>query len=374
MLYYGQLCGADFEVFRLTGQRLLKNEGLYQNADGWSPFKYHPTWSLIFSLFSILPLGFSKLIFNILNLYMWCLGAKKWMSILEKRVDINNIFILMVIVLNSLSAELGYGQLNGYLFCGTTYLFYLAETDRNSYLKQGLILFLLTSLKLNFGILGVFLIFKNWKAIYGSIIGLVCFQLALMVSYGPMQAFSIYSSWLQLLLHQSFDQYNTFEVQGFLRFFMIHFDFAKARVFWLITMFISMGIGVYIDQVVLPANKVLKNRTIAINASYWLIMIFLFSPLSWWYQILFLFPAVFVLLEYSHSWFQKKLVLLILIVFAFVSYNTVGSQVIYLLKDKMIYFYAGLTLFLLFFWNFKNWIVSLGTISHQEVGSAIEKF
>ena len=49
------LYGSDFHVYYLAGHRALTGAPLYQLADGPLPFKYHPTWALLFGAVSVLP-------------------------------------------------------------------------------------------------------------------------------------------------------------------------------------------------------------------------------------------------------------------------------------------------------------------------------
>jgi len=97
--------GADFEVFYKAGQRFIQHLPLYQEADGWSPFKYHPSWAIIFSFWSLLPFSVSVVLFNTVNVLFWGVAAHKWSKWLGYDLKVQNIFILLMLSLNALSAE-----------------------------------------------------------------------------------------------------------------------------------------------------------------------------------------------------------------------------------------------------------------------------
>ncbi len=78
LLARGALAGFDFHVFYLAGERLLRGEFIYQAADGWMPFKYHPVWAVVFVPIAFVPERLANVIFNSAEIACWLYSVRIW--------------------------------------------------------------------------------------------------------------------------------------------------------------------------------------------------------------------------------------------------------------------------------------------------------
>jgi len=344
LLWNSCLHGGDFKVFYLAGERFLHHVPLYQVTDGWSPFKYHPSWAVFFSLWSLLPLTLSVLLFNFINILFWTDAARSWARLLNYKFTPASLFLLLVLSLNALSAETAYGQINGFLFWGSTRIFLWMEEASPKPLRSGVLLAVLISLKLNFGILAFYLFSKHRRAPLGLALGGLGLHVLALLAFRETPCRELYRSWLDLLLTQSREQFNTFEVQSMLRACYIFFGEPLAKTAWAALLGAFVLGGVFLDRVYFR-NETDSAKRKALAGAYWLTVIFLFSPLAWWYQVLYLFPCAFLLLKIFPQKPWQPLIRACLLSFAFISFNTLGREGIFKFKFYMGYFAASLVLF-----------------------------
>ncbi|MBS1970350.1 MAG: DUF2029 domain-containing protein [Bdellovibrionales bacterium] len=340
--------GGDFKVFYLAGERFLTHQSVYNPADGWSPFKYHPAWAVVFSLWSLLPFTLATLAFNAVNMGLWIWAAHSWSKLLNYKITTTSFLILVVLSLNAMSAETAYGQINGLLFWGATQIFLWLEDSTQKPFRSGLLLAVLISLKLNLGILLFYALYKNWRTALGLLGGALVLHGIVSLSFGDIVNWGLYHSWLDLLMTQSKEQFNTFEVQSVLRVCYVLFGESLAKTIWAGLLGLAVVLGIYLDRTHKHENP--QQRT-ALAGGYWLAIIFFFSPLAWWYQVLYLFPLAFLLLKNSTLPKAQWLARICLCSFAFISFNTIGRAGIFSYKFYMGYFAAGMILWLYFLWD-----------------------
>lgn len=330
MLVHSYLHGADFHVFYLAGQRVLNGISPYQVSDGWMVFKYHPFWGLVFSAWTLLPEKTSLIIFNSTQIFCWIWAAYIWAKELGFQITSwAQVLLLLILSLTALSAEIGYGQINGFAFLLATLIFSLLNKPNPNYIWSGIFLCMLVSLKLNFALLVIYAVFRNVRTLWGILLGGLFIHGAVALMAKDLWAANFYAQWLDLLLGQSSSQYSIFEAQGFLRFFISLSD-VWGKSMWAATIAIFCLFGIW-----LQTRHEMNQKFIPI---YWITGVYLFSPLAWWYQVLFAFPLIFFLLHTKLSKLQRYSINTCLFVFAIVSYNTLGPQGIYLFKQYQGYF------------------------------------
>ena len=339
MLFYSHKKGGDFRVFFTAGERILNNHSIYQLEDGWMPFKYHPAWAGFFSVWALMSEKLALFFFNTLQLTCWLMGASVW----GKWLDFNlrswtNRFLLLLISLSALSCDIGYGQVNGFIFLGMTLVFKYMETFPQKPLTAGFIVGLLISLKLNLGLLCFYLLFKNPRSLLGVCLSAFFLHSILIGFYQEALVLDQYKSWLHVMLSQSANQFHIYESQGLLRFFL-SLSFKYGSVLWLLAMGVYILFGYY---------AIRKNKDFPWVPIYWMAGSYLFSPLAWWYQILFLYPLVFYLLRTNLNKIERAVVFVCVFLYAFCSFNTLGSEGILLFKEFFGYFALSCILMLLF--------------------------
>ena len=336
------LHGSDFHVFYKTAQRFFSSSDIYVLADGSDPFKYHPAWALFFSPLALFPEKLSLAFFTISQMACWFYGISvlaRWLNYDWKKSE--NFLALLVLILNAFSAETGYGQINGFLFASTMIIVSWLE-ESNKPIRAGFLIALMVALKLNFALLIFYAVFKSKKTLLGFFLGGFALHLVLLPTYHDLFNLNLYQNWLSLLLGQSSGQYYTYEVQGFLRFFQILFGKIIAQWAWLFLMslFVSIGYFSHLKKII---------ATPASIASFWLSGLFFFSPLAWWYQVLFIFPMAFCLLKAPVLKFEYYLVRFCLLIFGFASFTILGREYLILFKEAQGIFIFSLLILLLFF-------------------------
>ncbi|MFZ4404685.1 MAG: glycosyltransferase family 87 protein [Pseudobdellovibrionaceae bacterium] len=342
MLVYGQSNAVDFAVYYKIAHRVLENAEIYRTTDGWMPFKYHPAWAIFFLPLTAFSLKVSSLIFNIIQLCCWGWSAKIWSCKLNYDLSSpQNKLFLLILCLSALSAEIGFGQVNGFLFLGCTLFFQSLHSTTSKPLLAGFLLALMCSLKINFALLGFYALFKNWRSMFGIGLGFSFLHLFVIILTKNLFGIELYSKWIELLVQQSSEQFATFEVQGLLRFFL-WISSEKAKVLWMLSIAIFLLISGWIHR------KVAYRISSSLVAALWMTLLFLTSPLAWWYQILFVYPLAFYLIKNTppSSW-VKYTAYSCLFCFAFINFNTIGATGIYWFKDSLGYFTVTSILFFL---------------------------
>lgn len=339
MLVHSHMKGADFHVFYTAGERVWNSVAVYRISDDWMPFKYHPAWAVFFSLLSRLPEKISLWIFNFAQLACWFTATAIWARRLG--FDIKSWKSRLLLLLSSLSAfsaEIGFGQINGCIVLGLTMIFEWLERERPRPWAAGFVMGLLISLKLNLGLIAVYAVFKNWRTIFGAALAWIVLHILVAVFFGEWLALTPYGDWLTVMLTQSSDQFQMYEAQGLLRFFLWLAPFGKYLWAAALVAFCTFG--------VVRISREPKGSTWL--AVYWMSGIFLFSPLAWWYQILYLYPLTFYILKNKTAKWQLQTALTCLLIFALVNFNTVGRVPMQRFKEMQGYFLCAAILFSLF--------------------------
>lgn len=336
------LHGSDFHVFYKTALRLLDGAAVYVAKDDSDPFKYNPAWAYIFSGFGYLPEKVALSLFTVLQLSCWLYGAKVFADWL--RYDLynhRNLLLMLLLSLNALSAETGFGQINGFLFAGTVTIVKWLEQE-NAPVRAGLLMSLLISLKLNFALLIFLGIFHNWRFINGLLLGGLLLHSIVAVSESDWTGYASYQAWLNLLFSQSSTQYFTYETQGFYRFFYSLWGTVGAIWGWVAHLLFYLSLGLYIH-----VKKVSQGQPGAL-AAYWLAGVFLFSPLAWWYQVLFMFPMAFCVLRCRLNIIEAVVIRLCLLGFALASFSVIGPRSIMEFKIQQGFFFGSLCILVIF--------------------------
>ncbi len=281
--------GIDFHVMYLSGERALSGMPIYVLWDGRMPFKYHPVWAVVFSPVSLLPEKLAYVLFNAAMLGCWAWAASIWARWLGYDIrKPTNFLILVLLSLNALSSEINLGQSNGMLFAGATLVFEWLSGRPQKWWSAGMLVAVLCTLKLNFGLLAAFCMIRNFRSLLGIVAGAVILHAVAAAFFGKWLTIDLYRAWLDLLLSQSVEQYVDPYVQGLLRFLLLASP-DHARTLWLL----SVGLAI-IGGVALERHRPSEP---ALIAGYWLFAVYLLSPLAWWNQILFTYPLLFLLLQ-----------------------------------------------------------------------------
>jgi|GEM_PF-3619656 len=329
--------GNDYHVFYTSGLRAHLGDALYQVTDTWFVFKYHPIFAIAFVPFSYLPEKFGLLILDLGMIFCWLWSLATWARWLGYKLTPPKIFLLVLISLSALSAEFGFGQINGALFAGLTLSFLLLE-EKDRPVLAGMVMTLVMAVKINYGLILIYGALRNWRSLIGvAIAALIIHVWVVLFFHQNFFNPAIYHEWLSLLLQQSSEQFNNREAQGFLHFFDSILGDASGHVAWSATViaFILGGAWMRFKQVKHP-----------IVAAYWMAALYLLSPLAWWYQLPYMLPAAFWLLKQSMPKWQKRICYCAIAIFALVTFNLVGRTGLNFAKDIQVFFYASLVILL----------------------------
>jgi Glycosyltransferase family 87 len=369
MLVASNRRGNDFHVFWTAGRHLLAGDQFYRPEDHWMVFKYFPAWAILMSPFALLPEKVALALFNIMQFGFWFRAAQIWAGWLgfELKTAPQRL-LLLVLVLNPLSAEVSYGQLNGSLFLGGTLLFMRLEAESPERpFRAGLMAAALMTLKLNFGILMVYAFLRNWRTLGGFVTGMLGLHMVTALYFRDLLAAQVYHDWFSLLMTQSAEQYYIFEAQGLLRFF--HTVWGDSATYaWLTAVAALIAVGwVGIRQ---------KKQDPVWNASYWLAVTFLLSPLAWWYLVLFTYPMIFFLLRQPLGRIEKGIVWVCLAIDAIAGFNTFGRYGIIAFKQWQGFFATSIVIFAMFAyrtWMLRSPSVALASRSMLETDNHLQE-
>lgn len=332
--------GNDFYVFFKAALRTLSHEPIYQASDGADPFKYHPFWALLFTPLALLPGSWALGIFTFFQMGCWALSLKHFLEWSKwGPLSFKQLLFFLVLTLNTFSAELGYGQMNGLLLFLVLTSVHWAKDDRNLP-WVGFFFCLMSLAKLNFLVLGLFFVLFRPKVIFWSCLWMLPIHFLTTSFFGRgLWDNQIYLDWFSLLFSQSKDQYFTYEVQGLLRALNLVTPSSLLTATWGILAAVY-GFGL------LWILRRLKNSEASFFkicvVSYLWAGLFLLSPLAWWYQSLWMFPMALVLWRFSRN---SNLVICAsvgVVLFATMSFSFFGREGLIAIKTAMVFFAASM--------------------------------
>lgn len=335
MLINSCMHGSDYHVFYLSGLRARTGQSLYQVTDYWFVFKYHPIFALAFTSFSYLPEKLGLTVLNIAMIGCWAWSLHQWAKWLGYQLTPPRIFLMTVVALSALSAEFSFGQINGALFAGLTLVFLLME-EKDQPILAGAIMALVMAVKINFGLILVYGALRNWRSLIGAAIASLFIHTAVIL-YFHQNFFNpaIYHDWISLLLQQSAEQFNNPEAQGFLHFFDSLLGDSAGKMAWATTVLVSVVVGCRL--------QLGRKKHPAVSA-YWMSVLYLLSPLAWWYQLYYMFPAAFWLLKQKVATWEKRVCYFAVGIYALITFNLLGRHGVLSFKSMQVFFFASIAL------------------------------
>lgn len=343
---YAIKTGSDFHVFYVAGTRALEGSDIYRWSDHWMVFKYMPIWSILFSPFALLPEKVSCFLFVLLQILFWIQSARIWFGWLG--YEFNNpthLFLLLMLSANALSAEIGYGQINGFIFFAVTQILNWLKDGNQDPWRAGAVAALLFSLKVNLIFLLIYCLFRNAKSVFGFVTMGCALYGATVAYYGFETTTQLYQQWWSILIGQSTSQFFIFECQGLFRFFGSIFG-ESAKVFWSMSVLLLLGFGI----------RLARSKTISYPAiaAYWLALMFYISPLAWWYQILFVYPMIFFVIRYAPTLLTRRIVEVCAVAIALANFNILGRSSLIQFKEWQGFFAFSVIVFCAYLISIKS--------------------
>ncbi len=232
-------------------------------------------------------------------------------------------------------------QVNGSLMLGSTLIFALIGHDRRRDFLAGCLVAGMVSIKLNFGLLAIYCVLRSWRSAFGMMAWALVAHIALVACFGARGALDMYSEWLTLLFGQSAAQFMYPDAQGLLRALLVVTGDA-GKPLW------ALSVVAFVVGGVALMRRVPDD--VAASAAYWIAGAYLLSPLAWWYQLLFLYPAAFVVISRASSLLQGGIVWSCLTVFALAGTPLLGPGFA-IFKAWNGFFVASALIFILFTWQ-----------------------
>jgi hypothetical protein len=289
---------SDFGVCYQGGQRIIRGETLYREADGHLQYKYSPTSAFFFAPLALLPFGAAKVIWYILEFAFLAgifffsfqvlpVGAERAAPILAWT---------FLVELKFLAREIELGQVNLFiLFLLTSMLYLLLRKKQTSAgLFWGASLFF-KPYALVF--LPYFLIKRKFRVIATGLAVVLAGLMLPAIFYGIRGNLIVLREWPATLSQSTSGllvSYDNASLTGFLL-KTLPFLSKQAAVAVLLTVLLALGLAVLwmIKKGNAPAAP---KDPMVLESLFLLILIPLFSPLGWNYNYLYSIPAVMLII------------------------------------------------------------------------------
>jgi alpha-1,2-mannosyltransferase len=291
----------DFGVCYQGGQRIVRGETLYREADGHLQFKYSPAAAVCFAPLAILPYEAAKVVWYMLELiFLAGILFFCWRMLPSGATRAAPLFIwTFLIELKFLARELELGQVNLLiLFCLTLMIYFIirAKEGGAGLLWGGSLLFKPYALVF----LPYFLIKKRFRALVAGIAASAA-GLALPVAfYGLKGNLAVLKEWPATLSKSTSGLLASFDNASLYGFLLKAFPSLPSRLSGVLFLTILLALAIVVLWLVRAGRAApsIQNPE-ALESAFLLILIPLFSPLGWNYNYLYSLPAVMLILN---SW------------------------------------------------------------------------
>jgi alpha-1,2-mannosyltransferase len=291
----------DFGVCYQGGQRIVRGETLYREADGHLQFKYSPAAAVCFAPLAILPYEAAKVVWYMLELiFLAGILFFCWRMLPSGATRAAPLFIwTFLIELKFLARELELGQVNLLiLFCLTLMIYFIIRGKEGGagLLWGGSLLFKPYALVF----LPYFLIKKRFRALVAGIAASAA-GLALPVAfYGLKGNLAVLKEWPATLSKSTSGLLASFDNASLYGFLLKAFPSLPSRLSGVLFLTILLALAIVVLWLVRAGRAApsIQNPE-ALESAFLLILIPLFSPLGWNYNYLYSLPAVMLILN---SW------------------------------------------------------------------------
>jgi hypothetical protein len=289
---------SDFGVCYQGGQRIVRGETLYREADGHLQYKYSPTSALFFAPLALLPFGAAKVIWYILEFAF--LAGIFFLSLEALPVGAERAAPILawtfLVELKFLAREIELGQVNLFILLLLTSMLYLLlrKKQASAGLFWGASLFV-KPYALVF--LPYFLIKRKFRVIATGLAVVLAGLMLPAIFYGIRGNLIVLREWPATLSQSTsglLASYDNASLTGFLL-KTLPFLSKQAAVAVLLTVLLALGLAVLwmIKKGNAPAAP---KDPMVLESIFLLILIPLFSPLGWNYNYLYSIPAVILII------------------------------------------------------------------------------
>lgn len=289
---------SDFHVCYQGGKRIIAGETLYRESDGHIQYKYSPASAVFFALFALLPQEVAKFIWYFSQLFLFFLVLAFSYEVLPSKLKKKKAVLIFafLIMLKFLAREVELGQINVLIifFLFISLIALLKERDIEAGVFWGLSLFFKPYALV---ILPYFLLKKRVKVIVSGV-GIVVVGFFLPVLFygfkGNMVVLREWKQTLSLSTPRLLSVYDNASLHGF---FLKILPVELGTLVWIFILLCSIVIGFSFLWIMIRGDREGLKRPEVLEFSFLLVLIPLFSPLGWYYNYLYSFLAVVILIN-----------------------------------------------------------------------------
>ena len=325
----------DFGVCYQGGERVAKGEVIYQISDGHLQYKYSPVSAVFFSVLTLFPYEWAKLLWYILELYLLFLSLTASYDILPVKYKKKGwvVALSFFILLKFIGREIELGQVNILLFFLMLMMVkaLLEKRDVQGGIFWGLSLFFKPYALI---FLPYFLLKKRLKLLASGMAALFIGCLLPVFFYGLQKALFVLKEWqrtLSLSTRSLIDQYDNSSIYAF---FLKNLPADKGKLAWGLSFGLICIVGLALLGMMLKGKKSGLANPEVLECSYLLVLIPFLSPTAWYYNYLYSILAVVLLVNLMDR-FPPALKYILIADFVFI-----GASLSEVLGKKGYHFYT----------------------------------
>jgi hypothetical protein len=311
----------DFGVCYQGGQRIIRGEALYREADGHLQYKYAPSSALFFAPLALLPYGAAKVIWYILEFGFLAgifLLSFRILQVAGKRA-VPILAWTFLIELKFLAREIELGQVNLFILFLLTSMLYLLFRKKGSsagFLWGSSLFFKPYALVF----LPYFFIKRKFRALISGLAAALIGLSLPAVIYGLRGDLAVLREWPATLSKSTSGLLASFDNASLTGFLLKTFPSLSRLVTGTILLTILLGLALAVLWMIKKGQEAasIQNPEV-LESAFLLVLIPLFSPLGWNYNYLYSLLAVTIVIA---SWRRIPVALRGLLVFNFLFIST----------------------------------------------------
>lgn len=321
------------------GKRIGKGETLYRISDGHLQYKYSPASAVFFALLALLPEEAAKLIWYFVQIFLFYLSLHLSYELLPQkwRKKGTTLLLTFLVMLKFFAREVELGQVNIliiFLFV-ITFISLLKEKEAEAGISLGFSLFF-KPYALVF--LPYLLLKKKLKVILAGTGMIVLGFFLPMAFYGFKGNIAIFREWQESLSVSTMALLKSYDNASLHAFFLKIFPPQTSRLVWLWILVWATVIGFSFLWMTARGRRNKLKKPEILEYSFLLVLIPLFSPLGWYYNYLYSFLAVIVLLNLLGK-FPAGLRF-----FLITNFIIIGASLMEVMGKPAFHFYTGYSL------------------------------
>ncbi|MBN2408116.1 MAG: DUF2029 domain-containing protein, partial [Candidatus Aminicenantes bacterium] len=311
----------DFGVCYQGGQRIVRGETLYREADGHLQYKYSPASALFFAPLTLLPYGAAKIIWYMLE-FGFLAGIffffYRILPVEGKRAG-PVLGWTFLIELKFVAREIELGQVNLFILFLLTAMLYLLAGKKETvagFLWGASLLFKPYALVF----LPYLLLKRKLQTLIAGLVSVLVGLALPAIFYGPRGYLAVLREWPMTLSKSTTGLLASYDNASLYGFLLKTFPTLPTRdaFAFLLVIFLALALSA-LWLIVKGRAPVAPPNSEVLEVAFLLILIPLFSPLGWNYNYLYSIPAVMIIVA---AWRRLAPALKIVLIVDFVLIST----------------------------------------------------